>query len=113
MGGLNQRCNEQHNGERASIMGHGIKRFTNVKNLKGVGRSLLGKCFDKFKEEINEKAIELPAVSLSDDKYYEALKQLFLAPKELPNEMIEFLYAVGDMGNEIGEQRLRKAADAK
>lgn len=90
-------------------MAQGIKRFTNVKNLKGLGRPLLGKCFERHQGEITACGLVLPNPELEDDPYFEALSAVFGAPRLLPEQLNEFLNVVVEMANDYGEARLKRA----
>jgi len=90
-----------------------LKRFTNAKNLRGLGRPLLTGFFDRFQTELATKNVTLPAVELKDDEYYTGLAKLFLSPTELPDEMVEVLYAVVEMANDSGQERLQLAVKLK
>lgn len=90
-------------------MAQGIKRFTNVKNLKGLGRPLLEKCFERHQGEITACGLVLPNPELEDDPYFEALSAVFGAPKLLPEQLNEFLNVVVEMANDYGEARLKRA----
>jgi hypothetical protein len=90
-----------------------LKRFTNPKHLRGLGRPLLKQFFAEFEEELKVCKATLPAETLEDDAYFNALAEVFLSPKELPPEMTEVLYAVLEMANDQGVDRLTKAAKEK
>jgi hypothetical protein len=90
-----------------------LKRFTNPKNLRGLGRPLLKRFFAEFEEELTKCAAKLPGEVLEDDEYFKQLAEVFLSPKELPGEMVEVLYAVLEMANDQGVDRLSQAAKEK
>lgn len=90
-----------------------LKRFTHAKHLRGLGRPLLKRFFEKFAKELTKCQATLPPESLDDDEYFKALAEVFLLPEELPPEMAEVLYAVLEMANDKGVDRLTKAAKAK
>ena len=91
-----------------------LKRFTNVKNLRGLGRPLLKRFFDKFDAELKGCKVKLPPDSLTDDDaYYQQLAEVFYAPKELPARMVEALDVVLEMANDKGVDRLCAAAREK
>jgi hypothetical protein len=83
------------------------------KHLRGLGRPLLKRFFEKFAEGLKTCKATLPPESLEDDDYFKALADVFLSPKELPPEMTEVLYAVLEMANQQGVDRLTKAAKEK
>lgn len=90
-----------------------LKRFTNAKNLRGLGKPLLTKFFDRFQTELAAKNVTLPAVTMKDDAYFTALAKVFLSPTELPDEMVEVLYAVVEMADDSGQERLQLAVKEK
>ena len=90
-----------------------LKRFTNPKNLRGLGRPLLKRFFEEFKEDLTQCTAKLPPETLEDDDYFNQLAAVFFSPKELPPEMTEVLYAVLEMANDQGVDRLTKAAKEK
>jgi hypothetical protein len=90
-----------------------LKRFTNPKNLRGLGRKLLTDFFGKFTEELKKCQVVFPLESFDDDKYFKQLAAIFMSPKLLPGEMTDVLYAVVEMANEQGVERLTKAAKDK
>lgn len=90
-----------------------LKRFTNPKNLRGLGRPLLKRFFEEFEEELQVCKATLPPEALEDDDYFKQLAEVFFSPKELPPEMTEVLYAVLEMANDQGVDRLSQAAKEK
>lgn len=90
-----------------------LKRFTSVKNLRGLGRPLLKEFFNRFEEELRAKSVTLPAESLEDDPYFKALADVFFAPKELPEAMTRVLEAVLELADDKGVADLTKAAKEK
>ena len=86
-----------------------FKRFTKPHFLKQIGRDFLGQFFTRFSTELAEKQIALPAATLSDDDYYQALARLALSPDGLPEKLIEAAYAIEGMANEDGQERLERA----
>lgn len=90
-----------------------FKRFTNTKTLRGLGRPLLGRFLDKFRDGLTAKGVALPAESLEDDDYFAALARIFLSPNDQPDDMIEALYAVVEMANDKGAERLLKGVAEK
>lgn len=90
-----------------------LKRFTNPKNLRGLGRPLLTIFFGWFQAELAAKNVKLPVVSMKDDEYFSSLAQVFLSPTELPDEMVEVLYAVVEMADDSGQERLQLAVEEK
>ncbi len=88
-----------------------FKRFTKPAFLKGIGRDLLGRFFDRFKAALAEKNINLPARDLEDDKYFASLSRVVMRPDGLPDDLFEALYAIEEMATEEGEQRLQAARE--
>lgn len=87
-----------------------FKRFTKPKFLKQVGRDLLGKLFGRFSEDLAKIGVTLPTAELEDDAYFRALSGVALAPDGLPDNLIETLFAIEEMANEEGQERLEAAA---
>lgn len=85
-----------------------LKRFTSVRNLRGLGRPLLKEFFGQFDAELKEKIVTLPAESLEDDPYFKALADVFFAPKELPEAMTRVLEAVIELADDKGVADLVK-----
>jgi hypothetical protein len=52
-----------------------FKRFTKPGFLKQIGRELLGRFFDRFKDGLADKKIELPGAGLKDDEYFKAMSR--------------------------------------
>lgn len=71
---------------------------------------MLGKLFGRFSEDLAKKSVILPAVELEDDAYFKALAGVALAPEGLPDNLMETLYAIEEMANEEGQERLEAAA---
>ena len=74
---------------------------------------MLKRFFAEFEEELTKCAAKLPGEALEDDDYFKQLAEVFLSPKELPGEMVEVLYAVLEMANDQGVDRLSQAAKEK
>jgi hypothetical protein len=89
-----------------------LRRFTSVKNLRGLGRPLLKIFFGKFETELKKSGVKLPAENLDDDPYFKQLSKFFLSPKQLPKEMTEVLYAVLELADDEGAADLSDAAKA-
>jgi hypothetical protein len=91
-----------------------LKRFTNVNHLRGLGRPLLKKFFDKFSDDLKASAVKLPPETLeSDDDYFKQLATVFYSPKELPKDMANVLFAVVELANDKGVERLTEAVKEK
>ena len=77
-----------------------LKRFTSVKNLRGLGRPLLKELFARFSEELKACEAALPPDTLeNDDEYFKKLAEVFFSPKKLPPKMTDVLEAVIDAGS--------------
>jgi hypothetical protein len=87
-----------------------FRRFTKPKFLRQVGRELLSKLFGRFSGELEAKDITLPSADLKDDDYFRELSALAMAPDRLPDNLIEALFAIEEMANEEGQERLEAAA---
>ena len=88
-----------------------FKRFTKPGFLKQIGRKLLGRFFDRFKDGLAEKKIELPAGALKDDEYFKELSRVAMRPDGLPDDLFEAVYAIEEMATEEGQERLQRAAE--
>ena len=86
-----------------------FKRFTKPHFLKQFGRDYLGQFFNRFSAELAEKHITLPAATLEDDAYYEAVARLAMALDGLPESLVEAVHAIEGMANDEGEDRLERA----
>jgi hypothetical protein len=86
-----------------------FKRFTKPCFLKEIGRELLGRFFDQFKDDLAARKIELPSASLNDDDYYKGISQVAMSPEGLPDELFEAVYIIEEMATEEGQERLEKA----
>ncbi len=87
-----------------------FKRFTKPQFLKSVGRTLLTRLFGKFSTELDAKKVTLPAPDTLDDQYFKSLAALAMKPDGLPDNLIEALFAVEEMANDEGNERLQTAA---
>lgn len=90
-----------------------LRRFTSVKNLRGLGRPLLKEFFGRFDKELKECKAKLPAESLEDDPYFKKLADVFFSPKELPGTMTRVLEAVIELADDKGVADLTQAAKDK
>ena len=91
-----------------------LKRFTSVKNLRGLGRPLLKEFFTPFNDELKECNATLPADTLeNDDKYFKELADVFFSPKKLPPKMTDVLEAVIELADDKGVEDLTIAAKEK
>ena len=88
-----------------------FKRFTKPGFLKQIGRKLLGRFFDRFKDGLAEKKIELLAGALKDDEYFKELSRVARRPDGLPDDLFEAVYAIEEMATEEGQERLQRAAE--
>ncbi len=85
-----------------------FKRFTKVGVLKGVGRELLSRFFNRFTG--GSKTIALPPASATDEEYFQGLAKTLMSPEGLPDEASEALYQMDEMANDEGHERLQAAA---
>jgi hypothetical protein len=90
-------------------MANGIGRFTSLRNLESVRRPKWKELHDKHRTELEASGAKWPDESSVDETYYANLRTMFLSPKEIPDELGDFLCMVADMANDTGESRLRKA----
>ena len=86
-----------------------FKRFTKPHFLKQIGRDTLGQFLNRFSPALAEKQITLPATTLDDDAYYEAVARLAMSLDGLPEALVEAVHAIEGMANEEGEDRLERA----
>lgn len=89
-----------------------FKRFTKPQFLKQITREMTEQFFARFSQELSERQVVLPAASLEEKEYYEAVGQLAKLPDGLPPRMVEAMYAIADMADEDGEDRLEEAVGA-
>jgi hypothetical protein len=87
-----------------------FKRFTKPQVLKHIGRELVSQFINRFSDELEAKDIALPKMNLADDEFYAGLANLFSAPEGLPESMSEALYAIDEMANDQGQEKLLNAA---
>jgi hypothetical protein len=87
-----------------------FKRFTKPQFLRNVGRSLLTQLFGKFAPDLSAKKVALPAPDAVDDDYFKSLAALAMKPDALPDNLIEALFAMEEMANDQGQERLEAAA---
>jgi hypothetical protein len=87
-----------------------FKRFTKPKFLEQVGRELLSRLFGRFSDDLAAKEVVLPDKELDDDNYFRQLTALTMAPDSLPDNLIESLFAIEEMANKEGQERLESAA---
>jgi hypothetical protein len=87
-----------------------LKRYTSIKNLRGLGRPLLKEFFGRFEKELGAAKITLPADTLEDDPYFKALADVFFSPKALPEAMTRVLEAVVELADDSGVAELTLAA---
>src|SRR2546422_2589436 len=86
----------------------GFTRFTLPDVLKEIGRPLLGRFFEPFKDELGAKNLSLPAAWLSDGEYYLCLAAL-LNPRRLPDRLAEALWTIEEMSTPEGHALLQRA----
>jgi len=89
-----------------------LKRFTRPQILKHIGRELLGRFFANFARDLDSKNIKLPGPELADDEYFQSLAAVLMSPEGLPDGLNEALFALDEMGNAEGRERLERAAAA-
>jgi len=91
-----------------------FKRFTKLSVLRGVSRELLTRFFERFTSQLAFKKVEFPRPDLPDEEFFKGLSGLLLSPEVLPEELAEALFAIDEMANETGQERLQNAlAQAK
>jgi hypothetical protein len=86
-----------------------LKRFTKSQFVKQIGRELLDQFFQRHSAALAERQLVLPASELDEKDYYEAVTRLIKSPEGLPESLVEAAYAIADMADEDGEERLEEA----
>jgi hypothetical protein len=86
-----------------------FRKFTKPQFLKSIGRELLGQLFTTFATDMASKNIAMPDAALPDDVYYKSLSNVAMSPDGLPDNMIDTLYAIEEMANVEGQERLENA----
>jgi hypothetical protein len=88
-----------------------FKRFTKPQFLKSIGRTLLDKLFGKYSGDLATVGKELPAQGAKDDDYFKSLSGLAMGADGLPDDLFEAMYAIEEMANEEGQERLENAPE--
>jgi len=88
-----------------------FKRFTKPGFLKEIGRQLLVQFFERFSEDLAVKHIVLPAATMEDDPYFQAMSRVAMLPDGLPENLFEAIYAIEGMANDEGQERLERAVE--
>jgi len=86
-----------------------FKRFTKLSVLRGVTRGLLARFFERFTSQLAGNKVEFPRPDRPDEEFFKAVAALLLSPEELPDELGEALFAIDEMTNEAGQERLQTA----
>jgi hypothetical protein len=86
-----------------------FKRFTKPQFLKSIGRTLLDKLFGKYSGDLATVGKELPAQGAKDDDYFKSLSGVAMGADGLPDDLFEAMYAIEEMANEEGQERLENA----
>lgn len=89
-----------------------FKRFTKAQFLKQIGREMTDQFVARFSPDLAERQVVLPAANMEEKDYLEAIMQLAKSPDGLPARMVEAMYAIADMSDEDGEERLEDATGA-
>src|ERR1043165_9140226 len=87
-----------------------LKRFNKRHFLARIGRDLLARFFESFRDDFNANQLPLPPPGLPDADYINALLRLLLHPEGLPDRLNEALFAIDDISSPQGIERLRGAA---
>src|SRR2546426_381516 len=88
-----------------------LKRFTKPNVLNRIGRELLARFFESFRDELNANQLALPPPGLADADYLNALARLLLHPEGLPDRLNEALFAIDDISTTQGLERLQAAPE--
>jgi len=86
-----------------------FKRFNKPQTLKLIGRDLLVRFFDKFKEDFDTRSLPLPPPELADGDYFRSLSHLLMCPERLPDRLNEALFAIDEMASPRGQELLEAA----
>lgn len=86
-----------------------VKRFLKSQFLKQIGRELLDQFFRQESDALGERQLLPPASHLGEKEYYEAVTQIIKSPNGLTPRLVEAAYAIADMAEEDGEDRLESA----
>lgn len=81
-------------------------RFTKFRELKKLGRELLGSLIAPFLPAVEEKGISLPAAELEDKAFYDGWTEVFAHPESLPEDMTETLLIVDEMSSDSAHESL-------
>lgn len=86
-----------------------FRKFTKPQFLKSIGKDWLGKLFQKLSSD-SPTPIAFPDAALAEDEFFRQLSDIVSSPDGLPDEIIEMLFAIEEMANTVGQERLEKAA---
>jgi hypothetical protein len=86
-----------------------FKRITKPQFLKGIGREMWDRLFSRFSDQLAARQVTQPGRECDDDDYHSALAALTLAPDGLPEEFVEALFAIEELANAEGQERLERA----
>src|SRR5205809_262097 len=84
-----------------------FKRFNKPCVLNRIGRDLLARFFESFRDDFNANQLALPPPGLPDADYADALARLLLHPEGLPDLLNEALFAIDDISTTQGLERLQ------
>ena len=88
-----------------------FRKFTKPQFLKNIGRTLLDKLFGKYAGDLVAAGKELPAPDANDDAYFKSLSGVAMMGDGLPDDLFEAMYAIEEMANEEGQERLENAPE--
>ena len=88
-----------------------LKRFNKRHFLARIGRDLLARFFESFRDDFNANQLPLPPPDLPDADYINALLRLLLHPEGLPDRLNEALFAIDDISSPQGIERLQAAPE--
>src|SRR5437016_5805486 len=88
-----------------------FKRLTKPQFLRGVDRAMLARLFGKFSDALDAKKVALPQPDSSDEDYFKSLAAVTMNPDVLPDDLIEALFAIEELANDEGHERLQIAAE--
>src|SRR5262245_9983927 len=87
-----------------------FKRIMKPQFLRGIGREMWDGLLGRFGEQLAARKVTRPASHWDEDEYFSALAALTLSPEELPEELVEALFALEELANAEGQERLERAA---
>jgi hypothetical protein len=88
-----------------------IRRFTKPGFLRLIGPTLLEDFFERFRDELTKRRVELPEWNFDNTAYFKSVAAMVERMEELPGPLVEALYGIEAMANEEGQERLERAVE--